>query len=699
VKAQKIIAMVMVLSGSILVAAVFRDIAFPAILCILGLLGLQRRFTWDLRPERRFISSLLLLLLAVLFALHYQYAGLTGHLGQERASLVAWETIARYFLASMILVLFLGSRRGFPPSLGLFHMGAVISAGQVLLLDDLYMAFRLLEVFSVVLIVLYASAGLAPRAADGNAGLRNPKSGSAWPWRLPRALWSGRLAACAAMLLIAVNLGWVASSALYRHVELLNYVPVWLWHGAATIETGIDGTSYVGFSTSGELSTLLLLKGNQDTTPALRIVSAENPGYLRARAFDVYRKSRWFDVSTKDAVLPAQNAPFGTYLVGRMNLFRLGEPGRSRTREMMVRHESGIRDAIFAPLGVLSLEAPVAMLMRDDHGIVYPADARSTLVYRVAYGDWRTMPAPDGQQAARMLELSPQLNPRIRQLAETVFAGCTTTAQKIDAAVGYFRARYTYSLGLDVPPDRDKLEYFLLDSTSGYCEYFASGAAILLRLAGVPTRYVTGFLVTERDSDTDAWVARYMDAHAWAEAWDRERNEWCIVEATVQDGLATMAAKDKPREAEGIGASFLIRQFWNNLYEYGFFGVLAWALQFYGLPAVSFLVAAVVAAILCGIYRHLRPWRPPHFGSPDTPELAALHRVLARMDRRVRHAGSRRDLYETLQAFARRLRDRDGGDGLWTRFSDWYLEYASIRYDRTVTPDQLQRLRDLARKP
>jgi transglutaminase-like putative cysteine protease len=687
----------MVLTGSILIAAVFRDIAFPAILCMLGLLGLQRRFTWDLRPERRFISSLLLLLLAVLFALHYRYAGLTGHLGQERASLVAWETIARYFLASMILVLFLGSPRRLPSSLGLFHMAAVVSAGQILLLDDLYMAFRLLEVFSVILIVLYASAGLAPRAASGgNLKSRISKFKSAHRWRWPRALWSGRLTAYAAMLLIAVNLGWVASSALYRHVELLNYVPVWLWHGAAGVEPMIDGASYVGFSTSGELSTLLLLKGDQDATPALRIVSDENPGYLRARAFDVYRKSRWFDVSTKDAILPAQSAPFGGYLVGRMNLFRVGEPGRGRTKEMLIRHESGIRDAMFTPLGVLSLEAPTTMLMRDDHGIVYPTDSRASLSYRIDYEDWHAAEAPGGQQAARMLEVPPQLNPRIRQLADTLFAQRKTTAEKIDAVVNHFQTHYTYSLGLDAPLDRDKLEYFLLESTSGYCEYFASGAAILLRLAGVPTRYVTGFLVTERDPGEEAWVARYMDAHAWVEAWDRERSQWCIVEATVRDGLATPAADNKPKQADGVTGSLLIRQLWNDLYEYGFFGALAWALQYGGLPTISFVLAVVVAAMLWWAYRHVRPRRLHPFGSPDTPELAALHKVLARMDRRVRKAGSRRDLYETLQAFARRLRELDRGDGLWTRLSDWYLEYATVRYDRAITPDQLQRLRRLA---
>ena len=54
-KTKKSIAIIMLLTSSVLTAFASRDIAYPAILCILGLLGLQRRFTWDIKPERRVI--------------------------------------------------------------------------------------------------------------------------------------------------------------------------------------------------------------------------------------------------------------------------------------------------------------------------------------------------------------------------------------------------------------------------------------------------------------------------------------------------------------------------------------------------------------------------------------------------------------------------------------------------------------------
>ena len=692
-KTQKAIATVMIVAGSVLVAAVFRDIAFPAILCMLGLLGLQRRFTWHIRPERRVITSLLLLLLAILFAAHYTYAGLASRVAQEQAAIAAWETISRYFLASMILILFLGSRQRLPPSLALFYMATVVSAGQVLLLNDLYTAFRLLEALSVILIVLYAAPGRI-----GDIGLARTQEARAQGRTslvfaaVSSALRSRRTVATGLVLLLAVNLGWIMASVLYRHVELLNYMPVWLWRSGVGLDAPIDNTAYVGFSTSGELSSLLLIKGDQDTTVALKIISDSNPGYLRARAFDLYRPSTWAEVSHGDAIEPSQNTSLGGYFVGRMNQFRLSRRTDVRTREMMVRHESRIPDVMFTPLGTLSVEAPLPVLMYDDDGIVSAPRGRTSPNYRVTYADPTYAPPP----TRPMLGVPPQLDPRVRQLSDKIFAGCTTTAEKIKAVVDYFQANYTYSLGLTVPPGRDKLEYFLLEASTGYCEYFASGAAILLRLADVRTRYMTGFLVTEKDADGEAWIARNMDAHAWVEAWDEESRQWTIVEATVQDGLATASPDEESSEAGGLSRYLLFGQLLDDLYEYGLFGVLAWALQFYGLPAISFLLATTLAGTSWWLYRRARARRRRRSERPLAPELVALHRVLARMDRRVRTVGLRRELNETLQAFAHRLRIKDTGDGLWANVSDWYLEYADLRYSRIIPPDRLHRLQHLA---
>ena len=679
-RSQKTIATIMIVAGSVLTGWASRDIAFPAILCMLGLLGLQRRLTWEFRPERRVIASLLLLLLAMLFAVHYRYMG--GRVPTEDAALVAWQTIARYFLASMILVLFLGSPNRLPLSLGLFHLATAVAAGQALLLEDMYMAFRLAEVFAVVMLVLYAAA-----ARDTVERLI--------PQRVGRASCGF---ASAVVLVFAANCGWIVGSVLYRHVEILDYLPGWPWRSNVALEGSLQDVAHVGFSDSGRLSSVLRVMGEQDPTPVLSIASERNPGYLRARAFEKYRHSSWTDLSHRDDVLPTRNAPFGMHFVGRTNVFRFSEADTVEPEYMTVRHEVTVPNAIFTPLGMSFLAAPFDFVLCDDDGIVYPPNARSNLGYRIACADEKGGPAPGGMQRYRLLGVPPDLDPRVVELAEKVFAGRRTTAEKIDAVVYHFRANYSYMLGLDVPPDRDNLDYFLLEASTGYCEYFASGAAILLRLAGVPTRYVTGFRVTAKDDDGQLWVARNMDAHAWAEAWDQDRDRWTIVEATVQDTLSAASAEEELGQGAG-SAYLLLRQLLEAIHGYGLFGILTWLLTSYRLIGVTVVSSTLAGGLLWWVLiKRRRAVRRVRVGTGQDADFVVLHKMLARMDRKVKAAGSRRELSETLHAFARRLRGRDGDRSLWTRIADWYLEYANLRYCRSIGAERVEHLRQRARR-
>jgi hypothetical protein len=684
VKTQKTIAAIIILSGSILTGLVSWDIAYPAILCMLGLVGLRRRFTWNIGPEKRIITSLLLLLLAILFALGYRYTGFTRHIAYEQAAAFAWQTIARYFLASMILILFLGSPQRLPSSLGLFYIAITISAGQILLLNDMYIAYRLLELLSVILVVVYVIS-----ARDSTALPAPQRMG-----RMSQGLVFGLI------LVVAANCGWVAGSILYRHVEVLNYLPVWFWRGSIASEGRVEGEARLGFSDSGRLSSVLMIKGDQDQTPVLNITCDGSPGYLRARAFDVYRQSQWYEAPYQEALFPEQNTPFGMYLVGGKNLFRLRNTGDSNYEQMTVRHESMLADAVFAPLGALYIEAPFNYMQRDDNDIIYSPSSRVGLNYRIAYTKSAYSKPPNLIQRRRMLDVPRDLDPRIGKLAGKIFDGCNTTSEKIDAVIRHFRANYTYLLGLDAPSDRDKLTYFLLEASSGYCEYFASGAAMLLRLADVPTRYVTGFLVTKKGSAADTWVARNMDAHAWVEAWDREKNQWTIVEATVGQELAATSL-DEQTEGTGESSGILLGRLIQALYEYGLFGLLGWLFGSYGLRAGVILMAIFLAAALAVKFSQRSAARKsqsrPKSTAAASPANAALHKMLARMDRKVKAAGLRRDLGETLHVFSGRLRKREVGDGLWTKVSDWYLEYAYLRYCGNISSVNLEQLGRQAR--
>ncbi len=676
-RTQKAIAIIIVLTSSLLTGLVSGDIAYPTILCMLGLLGLQRRFTWDIKPERRVITSLLLLFLAIMFSIHYRYAGSLHRVTSVQAEAVAWQTIARYFLASMILILFLGRPDQLPSSLGLFHVAVTISAGQVLLLNDMHITFRLSELLSVILVVLYA--------ASAHGSMDRPIPGRLW--RMSRWL------AFVLILVVTVNGGWIMSSILYRHVEVLN-LPVLFWGRGSALENTSGDVSRVGFSTSGKLSSVLLIKGEQDPTPALSISSDISPGYLRARAFDVYLQSEWHDLSSQEVLFPEQkNMPFGMYFVGRTNIFSLNKADASRCKFMTIRHESRFDDTMFTPLGTSFIEAPLNLLMRDGDDIVYNPKFRSGLNYRIAYTKSSSQKPPTG-----MLNIPNKLDPRVHELAGRIFAGCNTTTEKINAVTNYFRTNYTYMLGLNIPPGRDKLTHFLLEESTGYCEYFASGAAILLRLAGVPTRYVTGFLVTVKDQQSELWVARNMDAHAWVEAWDRQKKQWTIVEATVGENLdAAPALEELDRMSGGIGS---LGQLLQALYQYGLVGVLGWLVDSFGvLNSVVLMVSLLGGGLSLALLRYSRKRskNKTKLRRPQNPELVTLHKMLTRMDRKVKAAGSQRHFSEPLHAFSQQLRQRDSGSGLWTRISDWYLEYANLRYCRKISSERIQNLQQLSK--
>ena len=584
----------------------------------------------------------------------------------------------------MILILFLGSPQRLPASLGLFHIAITISAGQVLLLNDMYIAYRLLELISVILVLVYVMS-----ARDSTA-IPIPK----------RMGHMSRGFAFGLILIVTSNCGWIAGSILYRHVEVLNYLPVWFWRGTVADDGRIEPQARIGFSDSGKLSSFFMIKAEQDPTPAISITSDSSPGYLRARAFDVYRQSQWYEAPYQEIIFPEKNTPFGMYFVGGRNLFRLRNTGDSNYEQMTIRHESGLADAVFTPMGTSFIQVPFNYIQRDDNDIIYAPNMRAGLSYRIAYTKSDYQRPPRLIQRRRMLDVPMNLDPRIGQLAGTIFAGCNTTSEKIDAVVRHFRTNYSYLLGLNAPSDRDKLTYFLLEESTGYCEYFASGAAILLRLVDVPTRYITGFLVTQKSPSGDTWIARNMDAHAWVEAWDQQQNQWTIVEATVGQNLESMSLEEQVTSTSG-GTGVLLTQLLQAMYEYGLIGVFGWLFKSYGLRAGLILMVILLGSALAVKLsrRHVtkRSKSQAQSIAMIDPKLIGLHKMLARMDRKVKAVGLRRDISETLHTFSQRLRIRETGDGLWTNISDWYLEYAHLRYRRKISSRHLEQLQQRAR--
>ncbi|MFT5563498.1 MAG: hypothetical protein ACI970_000210 [Myxococcota bacterium] len=119
---------------------------------------------------------------------------------------------------------------------------------------------------------------------------------------------------------------------------------------------------------------------------------------------------------------------------------------------------------------------------------------------------------------------------RYADQARTVYdqTGAATAVDRALALQYWFTTSggFQYSL-TDVEPLRgpNPLEAFVFETKTGYCEYYATAMALMLRATGIPARVAVGFLpgtITiaadpAAGIDRDIYEVSTSDAHAWVE--------------------------------------------------------------------------------------------------------------------------------------------------------------------------------------
>lgn len=152
---------------------------------------------------------------------------------------------------------------------------------------------------------------------------------------------------------------------------------------------------------------------------------------------------------------------------------------------------------------------------------------------------------------------TPDLPERVRRLAAELKR--PTPAETIASIRGYLASHYTYNL--DIEPFRsgtNPVADFLFGSHQGYCVQFATALALLARLDGVPTRYVTGFLVNIPERSSTATVTG-LSSHAWVEALLPQQG-WTTVEATPPMMRSAAGEPGYYRRFNPSGSQFTERQ-------------------------------------------------------------------------------------------------------------------------------------------
>lgn len=76
------------------------------------------------------------------------------------------------------------------------------------------------------------------------------------------------------------------------------------------------------------------------------------------------------------------------------------------------------------------------------------------------------------------------------------------------------------------------VDEFLFETKRGYCEHYASSFTVLMRLAGIPSRVVTGYQGGEINPIDNFMTLRQSDAHAWSEVYLGDKG-WVRVDPTA----------------------------------------------------------------------------------------------------------------------------------------------------------------------
>ncbi len=100
----------------------------------------------------------------------------------------------------------------------------------------------------------------------------------------------------------------------------------------------------------------------------------------------------------------------------------------------------------------------------------------------------------------------------------------------------FVRDSADYDLNTQAMPEAstDFARWFLEESDTGYCVHYATAATVLLRAAGIPARFVSGYTIYAQKGTAQSVTADR--AHAWVE-YIHPQQGWTVLDPTPEEAL------------------------------------------------------------------------------------------------------------------------------------------------------------------
>ncbi len=230
---------------------------------------------------------------------------------------------------------------------------------------------------------------------------------------------------------------------------------------------------------------------------ALRVTASESKRlYLRGTVFDTYEGTRWID----SGQVCGYSWPHVTMT--------------TRGGEVQIKTISSEK-VKFHPYYIVQMSGDFVMQKNPSGSKAY------TYVYSTLDDDFQKYASKKlpSVLSGPTVELPEQTREWAEPLAEQMIRGGGSLYDQAQRIISYVSDLARYDLRTERLPQgkTDFAQWFLYESDTGYCVHFATAAAVLLRAAGFPARYVTGYAVQTRSAET---VTVYeKDAHAWVEVY------------------------------------------------------------------------------------------------------------------------------------------------------------------------------------
>ncbi len=491
----------------------------------------------------------------------------------------------------------------------------------------------------------------------------------------------------------------------------------WLnWKGESvpTLGKGFSGFSLPAASESGYERNSEVLGGqfNFDYTPVMR-VSTDHKSYWRGEVRTVYTGKGWIEDGN----------------AGQDAVTAVTPESRLQTQDQAVLKEGDVEETTQS-VTILSKDAfpvlfgayPISKLVSIDNPqnngnagqydkvrwsakygeLLWTGSSAKTypktykLVSEIPLMDEKQLKAAKDQfqpdQWREYLQIPKSLPPRIAQLAQEITAGKTDEYDKVKAIENYLKTKYPYNNKPDVAKVRSKdfVDGFLFELKEGYCDYYSTAMAVMVRTLGIPSRWVKGYApgsIPEEEMgpgmpyqilekmDGGDYVVRNADAHSWVEVYFQGIG-WVPFEPTAGFSMPLLQKQQQPQDLP-LAAGAAVPE-----------------IQDSGRPWLIPLAASgagLLALIVLSWFlnRKFRLWVRVPEGWRRFRQLNAKQRVFSDLNRLLKllkRKGYARKDYETLREAVDRW--NRGNNWLKSDFDKLLSVFEKIKYSRTGISEQ-----------